>query len=127
MPQFCPEHTPANLDSFTRGYLDCAEWLLDEEVNRGTLRGWTRRAIGRAAADCAAFQRDHANDLIAYQKASGRDLEYAGHDFFLSRNRDGAGFWDRGDDPCLERLTAASHAFGIADTYVSRGWINFNR
>ena len=43
----------------------------------------------------------------------------AGHDFWLTRNGHGAGFWD-GDwpEPQATRLTAASEKFGSFDLYV---------
>lgn len=130
MPQFHPAHTPSTLagealDEFTRGYLDCAEWLLDDEVDRDKLRGWTKRAIGKAAADCAAFQRDNASLLERYEDATGRDMASAGHDFFLTRNGHGTGFWDRGDDPVLETLSGAASAYGQADAEAYGGWLNW--
>jgi hypothetical protein len=30
---------------------------------------------------------------------------------------DGAGFWDRGNDPCFEALTRASEPYGSVDLY----------
>lgn len=42
------------------------------------------------------------------------DPEMVGHDFWLTRNRHGAGFWDRGLDVLGDRLTAAAHAYGEA-------------
>ena len=31
MPQFFPEHDSAGRDDFMRGYLGCAEWLIDTD------------------------------------------------------------------------------------------------
>lgn len=48
-----------------------------------------------ALADCARFMHTVGADaLIAYERAGG-DLAQLGHDFWLTRNRQGAGFWDR--------------------------------
>jgi hypothetical protein len=43
----------------------------------------------------------------------------AGHDFWLTRNGHGAGFWD-GDwpEPLATVLTDAAHAFGELSPYV---------
>jgi len=123
MPQFYPAHTPRAADAFTRGYLDCAEWLLDEETDRDKLRGWTRAAIRQASDDCADFQQANAAALARYEEVTGRDMESAGMDFWLTRNRHGAGFWDRGDDACLRELTDAAHAYGTVDTQAYRGWL----
>lgn len=40
------------------------------------------------------------------------DMGQHGHDFALSRNRHGAGFWDRGYGPVGDALTEAAHAYG---------------
>ena len=126
MPEFIPEHTPNGVNAFTQGYLDCAEWLLDEDVNRDTLRGWTKLAITKAKADCEDFMQANKEDLEEFiDTYCGSGYASAGHDFFLTRNRHGAGFWDRGDLPCCKRLTDAAHVYGEADTYVVRGWMNF--
>lgn len=47
----------------------------------------------------------------------GRDWtasEQAGHDFYLTRNGHGAGFWDRGLGDLGDRLTAAAEVYGTA-------------
>ena len=41
-----------------------------------------------------------------------------GHDFWLTRNRHGAGFWDRGYGDDGDKLTEAAHAYGGVDLYV---------
>ena len=125
MPQFYPEHTPSTDDSFTQGYLDAAEWLLDEDLDRSKVRGWTKAAIAKAAVECKAFQEANGDDLGRYQDTTGRDLGSAGHDFFLTRNGHGAGYWDRGDDACLTRLTDAAKGCGEADPYLWRGRLNW--
>lgn len=40
------------------------------------------------------------------------DAEQAGLDFYLTRNRHGAGFWDRGLGVIGKRLTDAAHVYG---------------
>ena len=68
--------------------------------------------LARIISDCEAFQEAHADDI-------GSELERAGHDFWLTRNGHGAGFWD-GDweDDVGQRLTEASDVFGSVDLYV---------
>jgi hypothetical protein len=41
-----------------------------------------------------------------------------GHDLWLTRNRHGAGFWERGLGVIGQRLTEAAHAMGPVDLYV---------
>jgi len=71
-------------------------------------------------ADCAKFQADNAEILAGVDIPAARDLENrAGHDFWLTRNHHGAGFWD-GDyqEPEATILTNASHAFGEFNLYI---------
>lgn len=42
----------------------------------------------------------------------------AGHDFWLTRNGHGAGFWDRGMGKLGDRLADAARAYGSVDLYV---------
>lgn len=61
-------------------------------------------------ADCARFQAE--NDI------SERSDELAGHDFWLTRNGHGAGFWDGDWEGSGDTLTAASKEYGSFDLYV---------
>lgn len=49
----------------------------------------------------------------------GDEWEYAAHDFILTRNHHGAGFWD-GDwhAPWGDRLTELAHSFGQIESYL---------
>jgi hypothetical protein len=57
-----------------------------------------------------AFVNDDA--VLADLEATGQSLGQCGHDFILTRNHHGAGFWDRGYGEAGRRLTAAAQAFG---------------
>lgn len=72
----------------------------------------TPATLAAMAADCAKFQSENETDL------SGEDAVRAGHDFWLTRNHHGAGFWD-GDweDSKGERFTASSKTFGEFNLY----------
>jgi hypothetical protein len=133
MPEFFAEHTPPNLSDFAVGYFQAAEWLLDTDspaseggVDRDKLRGFSRAAIACGAADCATFCESYVAELAAYVTESGRDMESAGVDYFLSRNGHGAGFFDRGNGPVFRDLQQAARLDGTVDTYVARGWIHFS-
>lgn len=47
-----------------------------------------------------------------------RDAEQTGHDFWLTRNHHGAGFWDRGLGDVGDKLTKLAQSFGSSDLYV---------
>ena len=75
---------------------------------------WTDIApetLQRMIDDCAKFQAE--NDLTGYP------LKNAGHDFWLTRNGHGCGFWenDFGTEEQCDKLTKASKAFGEFNLY----------
>ena len=76
--------------------------------------------LAQFVADCAKFQADNSELLarVEYPRNDSTDLAHAGHDFWLTRNHHGCGFWD-GDlpDEIGKPLTAAAHAFGECDLY----------
>ncbi len=61
----------------------------------------------------------HVDLVIANEEDIGSDDEAAGHDFWLTRNGHGAGFWD-GDwpEPAATRLTASSKKYGEFNLYL---------
>lgn len=115
------------MDDFLRGYLECAFWLsagLDETGDTSlddagfTFDDIAPSALADAAEDCAQFRETNASDLARYEELSLRDEASAGHDFWLSRNGHGAGFFDRGDDPVFDRLQDAARSWGESNVYV---------
>jgi NAD/NADP transhydrogenase alpha subunit len=63
--------------------------------------------------DCQQFQADNAELL-----AQVGTIKQHGHDFWLTRNGHGAGFWDRGYGEIGRKLTDAAHAWGSSDIYI---------
>ena len=69
--------------------------------------------LASMTADCKKFQTENAKDL------EGLDEEQAGHDFWLTANHHGAGFWDGDYEEALgERLTNAAHKFPEMELYI---------
>ena len=69
--------------------------------------------------DCDEFLALHP-ELASFEHVPGRDggwylAEQAGHDFWLTRNGHGAGFWDRGLGALGETLTKWAKAAGTCD------------
>ena len=115
--------TWAALDAFTQGYIEAAMWtLVDEDGNSLDYLGLhdiADETLQTAIRECAEFQQTYRADLDEATDEQGRDDTHHGHDFWLTRNRHGAGFWDRGYSPELSRkLTDAAHAAGSVDWYV---------
>lgn len=94
------------------GYLECAEWADVEE--RFTYEGFSPAFLAQADIDCEAFFKENA-ELI---RKSGQHPDQVGHDFWLTRNRHGAGFWDRNLGDIGEKLTTAAHAFKEISLYI---------
>lgn len=53
-----------------------------------------------------------------YGRNRWMDPEQAGHDFLLTRNGHGAGFWDRGLGERGDRLTSNAEPYGETNAYV---------
>lgn len=61
-----------------------------------------------------------ATMISAHDKYGPRDMSDHGHDFALTQNHHGAGFWDRGYPSVLgDALTDAAQGYGEATAYAS--------
>ena len=118
MPQFeatTAEEESVGLDDFTSSYIMAVYWTDTgddgQAPSNARLDASFREAI---ISDCAQFQAQHFNLLAEYYACGANHDEWqAAHDFWLTRNGHGAGFWDRDLPGDLgERLTAACKAFG---------------
>jgi hypothetical protein len=119
------QQTLRELSPFVRQYLETALWSTtelysDTPLDRTfTVRDFTLKAIKQAIADCEAFQRENADALSEYY-AKGYSETDAGHDFWLSRNGHGAGFFDHGNEPCFRALQEAARVWGSVNLYPYR-------
>lgn len=111
----------SKLDEFTQAYIEAALWSsMDESNDQGghpldknySASDIAPATLAKMVADCKAFQGANWNDISS-------DPKRAGHDFWLTRNGHGAGFWD-GDWPKAvgKRLTQDSKAYGEFNLYV---------
>lgn len=101
-------------------YVTCALWSTNDESDESGGKPLddnysdldiAPETMARMEADCRAFLLANAVDI-------GSEFSQAGHDFWLTRNHHGCGFWD-GDWPNDgEALTAAAHACGEVNLYV---------
>lgn len=114
------EVTEADIDDILQGYIECALWSStgddDQPLDHGHSDVTPETRAGMRE-DCARFARENAADLIAYVE-KGHGWAHAGHDFWLTRNRHGAGFWDRRLGALGARLSDAAQKFGEAYLYV---------
>lgn len=107
-----------SLDRFTQGYIKAAMWTLTDDdgcpLDELGLHDIADQTIEQAIADCRDFR--ESNETYLDETDAG-DAQH-GHDFWLTRNRHGAGFWDRGYGETGRILTASAHAYGSVDWYV---------
>jgi hypothetical protein len=115
-----------NVDEFTRAYMEAAIWSSTDENDdpldqNYDITDFSDNTFNRIIADCKQFQQ-YANIDSIEGAPSTHDASphvMAGHDFWLTRNGHGAGFWD-GDWPEADgaRLTELSEKFKELDLYV---------
>ena len=109
-------------DKFFKAYVEAALWSStdddDEPMDKNyDMRDIAPEALRKMEADCKKFQRE--NEAAINEAAEqGYNDEQAGHDFWLTRNGHGAGFWDRNLGDVGERLTKACDKFGEQYLYV---------
>jgi hypothetical protein len=116
------------LDTFTFSYIETLLWasLDDSDVPLDynyDMSDMSDQSLSRITADCVRFQRlatGKRGSLIRGQSSTHySDDSIAGHDFFLTRNHHGSGFWD-GDWPrhIGTFLTKLSTTFPEQHVYV---------
>lgn len=125
------------LDEFTQAYIEAMfwteeapgvsteEWQATDEHDEGSIPSdvgfadLAPEALAVIIETCREFQESFKEELdLAYSMRDGYTPSSAGHDFWLTRNHHGAGFWDRGLDDVGRRLTEMSHPYGDADCYL---------
>ncbi len=125
------------LDEFTKQYIETALWSShDESTESGgepmdrnyTIDDIAEGTLAGMMADCADFQ-------ASFGEFVADDRSQAGQDFWLTRNRHGAGFWDgdwgepyapiSAEQPSADRyktvgdyLTAMSKPYGSFDLSI---------
>jgi hypothetical protein len=124
--------TDEPLDEFTAAYIQTALWSSNDDSDESGGEPLERNygpediaadTLARMKADCAKFKAEQAEfftDTHCLKYGPDFGIEgRAGHDFWLTRNRHGAGFWD-GDwsNVAGDILTKAAHEFGEFDLYV---------
>lgn len=117
------------LDLFVNHFIHCLLWSetdsntdtpLDQDYNEADVSAESRTLITR---DCSMFL--HLADTLIRQSIGIGDYigvnvwEYSAHDFCLTRNGHGAGFWDRNLGELGKQLTAISKQFVEMAAFVN--------
>lgn len=118
-----------SMSDFTDGYIACALWSSVGDGEEGEITDHHTRddlapeTLAKMLADCRAFFTANEEAILCDNGPTDKDgssqAAMAGHDFWLTRCRHGAGFWD-GDwpEPYATTLDKAAKAFGNVDLYV---------
>jgi hypothetical protein len=118
------------LDDFLQAYLECAVFCSLNEKNGGQpldkTHSWkdvSNESYVQATRDCKAFL-DKASSWIVdknfkYVTKEHTTVAQAGHDFWMTRDGQGCGFWD-GDwrEPAATILDNLAKSFNEIELYV---------
>lgn len=101
------------------GYREAALFTATDEAGNPLDNGelsWSEGAQTTIRDEVIEFITANAEDCKAF--VEGRTWTQVGIDFSLTRNRHGAGFWDRGAGEVGQNLTEAAHPYGEQDVYI---------
>lgn len=106
----------SELQLATDSALECLEWSETDENGEpldslGLFFGNEARAAIRS--ELSSFF------ILANDELHGLGYSAIGHDFILTRNGHGSGFWDRGLGEQGERLSDWARSFGSVSAFVS--------
>lgn len=102
-----------------QAYMRCALWSTTGEDGEPLDASYDSDDIAAATRDAMAQELDdfmvaNATKLLT----SGLTSSQVGHDFWLTRNGHGAGFWDRGLGRLGQEISEAAKTHGSRDLYV---------
>ena len=113
-----PTNSDTQLDKFTLAYIEAALWSETDDDGepldaKYSIENISSETLREMRTDCERFQAANREHIPVGCE------EQAGHDFWLTRNGHGAGFWD-GDwiEPAASALDKAASAFGEFELYI---------
>lgn len=128
----------ADIDDIVEGYLDCQLWAgldmdrgdngnnppLDENYDRGDISPEYVEKVREELLGVVTHHPLAVRMYLAHRRidpSEGSASTYFGHDFYLTREGHGAGFWDRGLGDLGDYLTKIAEAYGSAETLFDNG------
>lgn len=132
------EHKKA-VSEFIHGYIGAALWSSNDESTPSggepidsnySIDDVDPETVITMSSECAGFIVENIKDLLAYVRRMGAGPDgsppwsRAGHDFWLTRNGHGVGFWDRGLGVLGRRLTDAAKKHGERNLFVQDGRVH---
>lgn len=118
-----PRSVSARLLTFAKAYAEAALWATTDHDAEPLNKRFNTDSFSESVwlnilSQCADFlSRPEVQQLA--DNWDTKDYKQAGHDFFLTRNRHGAGFWDGHWGDSGKPLTDLSHRFGESQPYDS--------
>lgn len=109
------------MNSVLRAYLQTALWASTDD--RGVSLD-SRFGVYDLSEAFVRESREQLRSFLLEVASAGidvgdNDLESIAHDFWLTRNRHGAGFWDGAySEPSGRALTRMAHAYGSVDIVI---------
>ena len=106
-----------NSREILNGYREAALWcgLREEDEEYAHAYPLSPETLAQMSKDCVMFEIEAGEGL----EDVGLHENQIGHDFWLTRNGHGCGFWDRGlGEPC-DDLTRVAHEFGECSLEVN--------
>lgn len=120
------EQTDFAYPEFFRAYVACALWSSHEYDENGESGDALDALYSIDDLSDAARQTMETECLDFIELCQGEGLDpfpqgknQSGHDFWLTRNGHGAGYWDRGLEKLGDKLTEWAKSMGSSDLYVS--------
>lgn len=109
----------ADFDKFFTAYLECALWSSNDDNDEPLDANYGIDDIDETTKAELAYDCINFLQLVGYYiTKSGLGVEYAGHNFWLTRNGHGTGFWDRTGHDYHRELAKVADNFGEVWLYV---------
>lgn len=105
-----------DINEFVKYYIEAAFFTEYEELPEKDQTDISEESLKKIKEDCEKFLSKVKEAVITLS-----NCEYAGHDFWFTRNGHGVGFWDRPEiygEEESEKLTEISKEFGECNVYI---------
>jgi hypothetical protein len=104
-------------------YMQCAKWSsIDEDGESLEPFQFSDKAEKKMKEDLDSFIEyceTNISERMFFEYQNLQEPEQFAHDFWLTRNGHGAGFWDRGLGEIGDILTKAAKTFGECNLYLN--------
>lgn len=109
------------MNTILTAYLTCALWSSTQDNEKPfdsdfKIEDFSPESVKSAENEINDFLSLLDAENILWEESLSE--EQFGHDFWLTRNRHGVGFWDRGLGSLGEKLTKWAHSYGSSYVYL---------